>query len=45
MDNASDTAAAASGTAAVNVNIQFIQRASQSSQSSSPSEPSTPSGD
>lgn len=45
MDNASDTAAAASGTAAVNVNIQFIQRASQASQSSSPSEPSAPNGD
>lgn len=35
MDNADDTEAAVSGTAAINVNVQFIQRASASSASSS----------
>ncbi len=41
MDNADDTEAAVSGTAAVSVNIQFIQRASTASSPSTPSEPSS----
>ncbi len=43
MDNADDTQAAIDGVAAVFVNINFIQKASQPASSSQPAEPSQPS--